>query len=67
MLNRQVVYNELGFAQTAKRSLLFVSGLDEAVDERSLLGAFQTFGDVVRVELPRDSSSSFELYGEAVI
>mmetsp|Transcript_10558 Transcript_10558/g.19275 ORF Transcript_10558/g.19275 Transcript_10558/m.19275 type:complete len:186 (+) Transcript_10558:139-696(+) len=37
-----------------KKTLLYVGGLDEKVDESTVKAAFMPFGDVVMIDLPRD-------------
>eukprot|EP00465_Bigelowiella_longifila_P001787 CAMPEP_0185253510 /NCGR_PEP_ID=MMETSP1359-20130426/2232_1 /TAXON_ID=552665 /ORGANISM="Bigelowiella longifila, Strain CCMP242" /LENGTH=175 /DNA_ID=CAMNT_0027835901 /DNA_START=45 /DNA_END=572 /DNA_ORIENTATION=+ len=38
-----------------KKTLLYVGGLDEKVDEKTVHAAFVPFGEIVNVELPRDA------------
>jgi hypothetical protein len=38
-----------------KKSILYVGGLDEQVDEQTLAAAFRPFGDVQQVSLPKDA------------
>ncbi|GAB5366477.1 hypothetical protein AAMO2058_001146800 [Amorphochlora amoebiformis] len=37
-----------------KKTLLYVGGLEEQVDEKTVHAAFVPFGEVVHIELPRD-------------
>lgn len=37
--------------------LLFVGGVDEAVNKDTLLGAFSIFGEIVTVEIPMDNQT----------
>ena len=41
----------------SRKSILYVGGLDDAVDERVLTAAFRPFGDVQSVLLPKDAAS----------
>jgi len=38
-----------------KKTILYVGGLDEQVDEKVLLGAFSPFGEIVTILIPRDA------------
>eukprot|EP00467_Chlorarachnion_reptans_P017259 CAMPEP_0114521418 /NCGR_PEP_ID=MMETSP0109-20121206/20174_1 /TAXON_ID=29199 /ORGANISM="Chlorarachnion reptans, Strain CCCM449" /LENGTH=177 /DNA_ID=CAMNT_0001702519 /DNA_START=229 /DNA_END=762 /DNA_ORIENTATION=- len=37
-----------------KKTLLYVGGLEENVDEKTIQGAFIPFGELVHIEMPRD-------------
>jgi len=44
-------------ASIHRKTVLYVGGLDEQVDERVLEGVFRPFGDLAQVVLPKESST----------
>lgn len=46
----------------ADKSILYVGGLDETVDEKILHSAFIPFGEVKSIELPKDYTTRRNIY-----